>query len=311
MARAAGLGLTITKQYLDEMRGRIEIESTEGVGTCVRVELPMTIASRELPQLLHPPRAVLVSQGAERRKLQQWLERENYICAVAGWDGARLIGDSPSAPPDVIFVTESYVHDAEKLTRYAAALYGDAIPVLLGGPTPADPNGPFVTRVEPENDDQLRNMFSLIGPGLTSDASRTHVQYRVLVVDDNETNLQSAQIALENYGHDVTVVDNGADALEVLRTQDFDLVFMDMHMPGFSGLEVSTMYATESKAPVPVVILTADATRTASADADIPEIAGFLTKPIKPSELQYALERYAVRQPREGGGMSYRNSNTR
>ncbi len=138
-----------------------------------------------------------------------------------------------------------------------------------------------------------QNLYSLIDLGGSAITEPSRIAYKILVVDDNETNLQSAEIALESFGHSVRTARSGHEGLTEMRREDFDLVFIDMHMPGLSGLEVSKAYGSSSKRRAPIVMLTADATRAASADAEIPEIAGFLTKPIKPSELQLAVERYA------------------
>ncbi|MFT5417802.1 MAG: CheY-like chemotaxis protein, partial [Gammaproteobacteria bacterium] len=107
------------------------------------------------------------------------------------------------------------------------------------------------------------------------------------------TNLQSAKIALESLGHYVWTASSGFEAIDTMRRFEFDLVFMDMHMPSASGLDVARTIAAEIQNAAPIVILTADVTKDANMDARIPEIAGFLTKPIRLSELQLAVERYA------------------
>jgi two-component system sensor histidine kinase RpfC len=290
-----GLGLTITKQYIDEMRGQIGITSIEGTGTSVEIEIPMRIAAAFRTPLVRSARALLVAPFHSHAKLVSWLESGNLICTVVGWDGRRFVGEDDAGQPDIVFVTAPYLQDAEKITRHAGAIYRDALPAFIGPADTGAIRSHFATRIEEGNDEQLKNIFSLIDSGYAKDTSRHATRHKILVVDDNETNLQSADIALQSYGHDVHTVSDGNAALEILRHQNFDLVFMDMHMPGMSGLDVSSAYVRESKAPVPVVILTADATRTANTDADIPEVAGFLTKPIKPSELQHAVERYATK----------------
>lgn len=290
-----GLGLTITKQYIEEMRGQINISSEEGSGTKVEIEIPMGIATADEIPLVRFARALLVAPPTGHDQLLSWLERGNVICSVVGWDGLRFVGGRGGGQPDIVFVTETLLRDAHRITKYAAALYRDAMPVFIGPAGAGDLHSSFVTRIDPEDDEQLRNLFSLIDSGDAKNRLRHVPCHRILVVDDNETNLQSADIALQSFGHEVRTVKDGRTALEILRHETFDLVFMDMHMPGMSGLDAVIAYARESASPVPVVILTADATRTASTDANIPEVAGFLTKPIKPSELQRAIERYASR----------------
>jgi len=288
-----GLGLTITKQYLDEMRGRIDIESSEGCGTRVVIEIPMKIAEEGKGHLPQTARALIVHPLRDRDRISQWIESGGFQCFPAAWDGARLVSTSEISQPDVVFVSEHYLRDIRAVTKYTSALFGDAIPVFLGGPDDENAQDRFVTRVQPGNDTQLQNIYSLIGPGHLQRAAHDFDSCRVLVVDDNETNLQSAEIALQSYGHQVHTATNGKRALAILKTESFDLVFMDMHMPDRSGVDVASDYAAQSSDTAPVVILTADATKSATTDANTPTIAGFLTKPIKPSELQHAVERYA------------------
>jgi len=288
-----GLGLTITKQYLDEMRGRINIESSEGCGTRVAIEIPMKIAEDGKGHLPQTACAVIVHPLRDRDRISQWIESGGFQCFPAAWDGARLVSTSEISQPDVVFVSEHYLRDIRAVTKYTSALFGDAIPVFLGGPDDENAQDRFVTRVQPGNDTQLQNIYSLIGPGHLQRAAHELDSCRVLVVDDNETNLQSAEIALQSYGHQVHTATNGKRALAILKTESFDLVLMDMHMPDRSGVDVASDYAAQSNDTAPVVILTADATKSATTDANTPTIAGFLTKPIKPSELQHAVERYA------------------
>lgn len=291
-----GLGLTITKQYIEEMRGRISISSVEGAGTNVEIEIPMEIAVADRIPLVRFARALLVVPPTDHEQLVSWLECGNLICSVVTWDGERFVGGRKNAQPDIVFVTEAFVQEAGKITKHAAALYRDAIPVFIGSGGTGSLDSSFVTRIERDDDEQLRNLFSLIDPDNVKSLPQRASRRKILVVDDNETNLQSADIALQSFGHDVYTEKDGISALELLHHENFDLVFMDMHMPELSGLDVAARYARECANPAPVVILSADATRTATTDADIPQVAGFLTKPIKPSELQHAIERYAAQR---------------
>jgi signal transduction histidine kinase/CheY-like chemotaxis protein len=75
---------------------------------------------------------------------------------------------------------------------------------------------------------------------------------RILVVDDNEVNRDVAAMMLEK-DHHVDTASNGMLALEALRNQDFDLVFMDVQMPLMDGLATTTVIrALEQRLPVPL-----------------------------------------------------------
>ena len=83
---------------------------------------------------------------------------------------------------------------------------------------------------------------------------------RVLVVDDNGINLRVARTFLEQYGSEVTEACDGNEALDLLSHQPFDLVLMDIHMPGLDGAEAFRrlrMSASMNRI-IPVIALTAD-----------------------------------------------------
>jgi signal transduction histidine kinase/ligand-binding sensor domain-containing protein/CheY-like chemotaxis protein len=83
---------------------------------------------------------------------------------------------------------------------------------------------------------------------------------RVLVADDNPINLAVARAILEAVGADITTAPDGVDALELLRSIAFDVVLMDLQMPGMDGAEAIAHIRAGRAGPtnVPVIALTAD-----------------------------------------------------
>ncbi len=97
-------------------------------------------------------------------------------------------------------------------------------------------------------------------PGTSTDAGRA---VRVLVADDHPTNRRVIELILAQIQADIQAVENGAEALEAFRTQDFDLVLMDMQMPVMDGLtatrEIRLHESLMGGPRVPIVMLTANA----------------------------------------------------
>ncbi|MEM7468378.1 MAG: response regulator, partial [Pseudomonadota bacterium] len=102
-----------------------------------------------------------------------------------------------------------------------------------------------------------------------------------------------AKLSLESVGHSVELASDGEVAVQMMSERDYDLVFMDMHMPGLNGIDAAKLHSFEVEDPIPIVILTADATDMARTEAQEADIAAFLTKPIKPEELRQNVLRYA------------------
>jgi phosphoserine phosphatase RsbU/P len=86
-----------------------------------------------------------------------------------------------------------------------------------------------------------------------------NAQARLLVVDDNEDNRYTLTMRLQIEGYEnITAVDDGESALELLRTQDFDLVLLDVMMPKVDGYEVLQSLKTSGQLHnIPVIMISA------------------------------------------------------
>ena len=118
---------------------------------------------------------------------------------------------------------------------------------------------------------------------------------RVLLAEDNPVNLRMIKHLLERQGLQVWTAQNGQEALELASRQAFDLVLMDVQMPGMDGLEASAQLRARfagSGRRLPIVALTA---LEQQKDLEACLAAGmddFLGKPLQPERLRAVLERY-------------------
>lgn len=136
------------------------------------------------------------------------------------------------------------------------------------------------------------------GPDVKLDATSPDTQarparLRLLVAEDNSTNVKLMRIVLRGLGFECDVVSTGREVLEALRHRSYDLVFMDMCMPDMDGVEATRRVCSEwGEADRPrIVVVTAAsviASRQACLDAGADEILG---KPASRAELQQAIER--------------------
>jgi CheY-like chemotaxis protein/HPt (histidine-containing phosphotransfer) domain-containing protein len=115
---------------------------------------------------------------------------------------------------------------------------------------------------------------------------------RLLVVDDQAVNRDVATRLLERAGFQVSAVADGNAAIEVLQVESFDLVLMDIHMPGMSGIEATAAIRAlpGEVSKIPVVALTADAIGDLGDDFEKAGFSAFAAKPIDRETLVELLE---------------------
>lgn len=119
---------------------------------------------------------------------------------------------------------------------------------------------------------------------------------RILVAEDNPINQKVVAKMLERDGHRVIVASDGRQALELAAREPFDLILMDVQMPGLSGLEVTRRIREQESAGgdhVPIIALTASAMKGDRERCLEAGMDDYLTKPISPAALREAIARYA------------------
>ncbi len=120
--------------------------------------------------------------------------------------------------------------------------------------------------------------------------SFTAPEATVLIVDDNELNLEVITAILEDTKIKVTTALSGAECIEKLKTDRFDMILLDQMMPGMSGIETLNAIRVEKCAEgIPVIAFTADAIVGAKESYFKAGFAGYLSKPVIYDELEKVL----------------------
>ncbi len=278
-----GLGLAISRRIVERMGGAITVTSEPGQGSAFRVALPLSDLQGALPAFAAPRlagQAVLIVAPATleasllERRLRRWGATvqhagiETAADAVAarhcdmvlidhGAEAAagvlRGIGDKVTRR--IVLLTPSERHSLAALKAAGSTGYlvkpvrAASLAARLDGDTPFDD-----TEATPA-----------LPPPATA---RSGKSLAILVAEDNEINALLARSLLGKLGHRVTVVANGAAAVAAWRDarsggSAFDVVLMDMQMPGVDGLDATRQIrAAEAAAGAPrtpIVALTANA----------------------------------------------------
>jgi two-component system, NtrC family, response regulator HydG len=113
---------------------------------------------------------------------------------------------------------------------------------------------------------------------------------QILIVEDDDDMRVASTYVLNYHGYEVEHATNGTDAIEILGRRAFDLVLLDVMMPGPSGMEILSWLRSESP-DTPAIITTGYATLDMAVEAMRTGAADFLAKPFTPDEIIHSVER--------------------
>lgn len=102
----------------------------------------------------------------------------------------------------------------------------------------------------------------------------------ILVVDDNPTNRLLLKYMIQSEGHDVVEAEDGDVAVEKVKENKFDLIFMDMMMPKMNGYMSTKIIKEEIDDTIPVYVVSAYKKEDFPADWQKINYAGVLSKPV-------------------------------
>lgn len=112
----------------------------------------------------------------------------------------------------------------------------------------------------------------------------------ILWADDEIDLLKPHIIFLEQKGYEVLTSNNGDEALDMIKSRPFDIVFLDENMPGLSGLETLT-FIKNIYPHLPVVMITKNEEEAIMEDAIGSKISDYLIKPVKPNQILLSLKK--------------------
>jgi two-component system sensor histidine kinase/response regulator len=315
----SGLGLTICKRLVGLMDGEIRLSSAPGRGTTFDLTLALAKApgkrsgSRHASAGIAGMRLLIVdgttaTRGMMQQRARSWGVEARVVesgqAALAALAEARGAG----RPFEVTLIDSSLPDTSgEELGRSIKAapelqptalvmiassgLRGDAARVQEIGfaaylPKPVTAGTLLDCLLE------LRGApgAGAAGPGLItvhSMSERRPASLKILLADDNPVNCRLAALMLEKAGHRIDVVNDGARAVEALVGKDYDLVLMDVQMPGVDGLEATRRIRAlrGGQARVPVIAITANAMAGDEQRCLAAGMNDYVTKPIDRARL--------------------------
>jgi signal transduction histidine kinase/CheY-like chemotaxis protein/HPt (histidine-containing phosphotransfer) domain-containing protein len=309
-----GLGLTISANLLELMGSKLQLDSAPGQGCSFHFEIDFASAEpasgQDAPTLRHWPRrrALWIDPQAVTRQwyaavLRQW-EIEVDECESIEQGLARL--SSPAARYDLV-VTCGSLLSGERAAGWDRLIDCDGGHRLVVLSSPRNNLPPVVRPAATQiqvlmTPVSLRKLNALFAPQTGGPLASVTVTpaadtcHHVLLVEDNDVNALIATAVLRRAGARVARASSGEDAIVAFNTRSFDLVLMDLQMPGMDGFEATRRMRTLEReqnrsAPVPIVALTANALAGDAAACLACGMNDYLSKPVRPEQLLQVLRR--------------------
>ncbi|AIZ32019.1 hybrid sensor histidine kinase/response regulator [Pseudomonas parafulva] len=305
-----GLGLVISKRLIEQMGGEIGVDSTPGEGSQFWINLNLPKAHDDtdalpLQALIGRRAAIVDGHELARQALQHQLEDCGLSVSLFGSFDQLLQGvqaASQAGQPFELAVLGAHlgILAPERLGQYHQQLERLGCQCVVLCPTteqaqyhPFLPNGHGQLLSKPTCTRKLRRLLlELMQPSRPNVDVRQGIGTRlprILCVDDNPANLLLVQTLLEDMGAQVVAVDSGFAAVEAVQAAPFDLVLMDVQMPGMDGCacteQIRDWETRQNDPPLPIVALTAHAMANEKRALLHSGMDDYLTKPISERQL--------------------------
>ena len=309
-----GLGLVITQKLVHQMGGQINTQSTLEIGTTVTVLLPIKVfdGPNETPDISQTKVEMLTEKGRFSRRLSKFVDHLNYKEQTRS---VRQDLEDYAIPDEQEAVYILFSEDSETVSSWMTILRAKA------------KNPKFVV-VSSNRSDQLgllqEDVYKIQSfPVLQSELIRaiafltnkqkptliekqpheltgaqkdSRARKSILLVEDNEINQVVLLKQLEILGYPAVVAKNGLKGLEMWKTENYDIILLDCHMPVMDGFEMAQEIRKHEEegelSRVPIVAITANAL---TGDADKCYACGmddYLAKPVEIVSLEAKLSQY-------------------
>lgn len=314
-----GLGLAICEKLVHLMGGAIRVESKEGIGTTFAFTIKAGLSVKSIRTYVYSNIAglegktiLVVDDNSTNRtilknQLEHWKFRPTLAASapeaiellknneydliitdmqmpeVNGLELARSVrGNSPKTP----IVLLSSIGDERSKD------YSNIFSAILTKPVKQSSLCNQIVSLLKQQDNQQHGAQQVAKlPGNLAE----RYALNILIVDDNLVNQKLAGRIFQRMGYETAVAATGIEAIDAIRVTDFDIIMMDIQMPGMDGMEATKIIRAE-KGSVPVIIaMTANAMESDRQECLDAGMNDYISKPIKLDEIGEMIEKWAMR----------------
>jgi two-component system sensor histidine kinase/response regulator len=320
-----GLGLTICRQLVQLMGGRISLMSELGQGSCFScfIDLPIVReASEQISVTLKTAKILAVDDNETNlRILREQLKSWGCVphLARSGREALEILSDAGPRGFDLVLMDmQMPVMDGEETTRRIREdLNEQDLPVILLSSMgargtleeirhkgfnaalskPVRQSLLYNTLIEVLADYKLDHPDPVVENDTDKKKGEVEKRMQVLLVEDNAINQKVAVQMLKKLHCEVDVADDGAQALKMLETKEYDLAFMDIQMPHVDGYEATTEIRKRERDTgkhLTIVAMTANAMHGDREKCIEAGMDDYIAKPVLPPQLAEMLNKWSA-----------------
>ena len=267
-----GLGLSISGKFVEHMGGKLNIRSVKNEGSTFYFTLQMMKAASATKRKVDDMSAFTVGILDPHIDEEYFLNKdlESYIAYTGAkiehyTDESLLALKGSSALPDILFIDHQFRHRGDEIEKFLE--FNTKIIMLSTGDQKRNLKR-YRTRIDkilykPINFTKTLKMLSDKEEVVESKKKITFENVHVLVAEDNVINQKLILNVLNRLGVEVSMANNGLEALEKRMENEYDMIFMDVEMPVMGGMEstgkILGYERKNAKDHIPIVALTANA----------------------------------------------------